>query len=140
MIALSFGSSGSSWLVRRYRNLRWRYSERMKRVRLAYRYATDRLTEDDAYDMSRAAMRVSGRYPLAEFNVSDTLERAREKYGDEPALEELVRDACDRVWNKWDGDSGETAGAAEDWALDLVRSYAAHRGITLVDQYELEEH
>lgn len=138
MVAITFRSSGSSWLARRYRNLRWRYSERMKRVRLAYRYATDRLTEDDAYDMSRAAMRVSGCYPLAEFNVSDTLERAREQYGDDPALEDLVRDACDRVWNKWCGDSGETAGAAEDWALDLVRSYAADRGIKLVDTYAFD--
>jgi hypothetical protein len=139
MIATSFASSGPSWLMRRYLNLRWRYAERMKRIRLAYHYATNKLTEDDAYDLSRACMRVHGVYPLVEFCVEDTLNRAREKYGDVPELEELVRDACGRVWNKWSGDYGDTSGAAEDWAMDLVRDYARDRGITLVDQYQIDK-
>jgi hypothetical protein len=138
MISLSFGSSGSSWLARRYWRLRWEWSERFKRWRLAYRFASRQLTEDEAFDLSRAAMSVHGCYPLAELSVESTLERAREQYGDNPALEQLVRDACARVWSKWSGDCGDTSGAAEDWAMNLVRDYADSRGIELIDQYELE--
>jgi hypothetical protein len=137
MIALSFGSSGSSWLARRYWRLRWEWSERFKRWRLAYRFASRQLTEDEAFDISRAAMSVHGCYPLAELSVESTLERVRERYGDDPAFEDLVRDACARVWNKWPG-SCETTETAEDWAMDLVVEYADSRGIELVDQYELE--
>lgn len=52
----------------------------------------------------------------------------------ETALAFAREDACERVAQKWDS-TGDTPDAAEEWALDIVRDYAAARGIALIETH-----
>lgn len=108
----------------------WRVQRTASRVVRAWRYATDRMSEDDAQRITSDCRYLAGWHPLELLSVRSLLEVLAEKYEDHPELERLARDACDRVGDKWNG-SGDDASAAEDWASDLVAQYASQDGIVL---------
>lgn len=112
-----------------------------RRWRNAYRYARGRLDSDQAAQVIYDCRAVAGSYPLVTFSVEDVLDHAQDEYGEHPALPALAAWAADRVWQKWSGDDGETAGAAIDWAVRLVGDYAAEEGIELQRQpgYEIDD-
>lgn len=115
----------------------WKLRQRAKRMRRALRYLTGRLTADEAQTIIVECQDVAGWYALELLCVDDVLNQARERWGEDPVLAELVADACSRVNAKWTG-TGESVGAAEDWAFQLVQSYAAERGIDLVDSWDMD--
>lgn len=125
-------------ISRRLRIARWEASEAVKRVGRAVRYATNRVTEDDAQQIIYECQPASGWFPLETLSVESVLTAAEERWGDNPALLPLAEQACRRVWNKWCTD-GYGADAAETWALDLIEEYAEHDGVTLVDSWALPE-
>ena len=110
---------------------RWRLRHHWRRWLLAVAFARDNLTRDQALDLLYHAEEAAGVWPLATFDAEGVLQTARERWGDNPALERLAHDAASRVASKWSGDDGHLAGAAEDWALDLLAEFAAQEGIEL---------
>ena len=120
----------------RYRLARWELRTRVRRLRNAAAYASGRLSEDQASQIIHDCQSVAGWWPLATFSTDGVLEQALDLYEDHPALPHLVREACEHVARKWAGDSGEIAGAAEDWALDLIERYARDDGVDLKPREE----
>lgn len=118
-----------------WRRLRWLVQHRLNRLRTGWRYAWETMTENDAHDLVYDCTIFSGRYSLEELDRQSVLEQCRERFGDHPELAQVVTDACERTWSKWDS-SGDLTGAAEDWAMRLVQEYAADRGITLKDSWD----
>jgi len=137
-------SSIADWIYRpswptRVR-LAWRWSRvgrRAAQFGRGWRYATSRLTRDDALEMLWDSEQVAGLFSLESFDQESVLESATERCGEHAALPDLVARACRRVASKWNSD-GETRGAAEDWALDLVAEYAAADGIELKDSWDFD--
>jgi hypothetical protein len=81
--------------------------------------------DNDQKHRLRYALHISlESYPLASFCAADVEELALEEFAPSEALKQACSDAAAHVWNKWGGD-GEMAGAAEDWAVSIVRERAA---------------
>ena len=119
-------------LISKIRILHWRLHGMIHRYRLAIAYARDRIDPRQANDIIFDCQAVAGWFPLEEFSVDSCLETALDcHWQPHPELENLVRSACAHVAGKWESD-GHAAGAAEDWALDLVAEFAQARGIDLV--------
>lgn len=115
-------------------NLRWRINAHIRRFRRAWHYAMNTLTEDDASTMRYECTLIEGLYPLECFTRDGVMEACRDRFGDDPALVPLVEAACCRVHSKWSG-SGDAAGTAEDWAMDLIQEYARQDRIALTDSW-----
>ena len=116
-----------SWV----RDRRYRLSFRFAQWWRAWRYATDRLSSDDAQRLMLDCRYPAGWHPLLVLTVEDTLEQAREDLADHPDLPRLIADGCARVGDKWDSYNDELW-EARRWAIDLAKGYAADEGITLV--------
>lgn len=108
----------------------YRAGYRLARWRRAWRYATGRLSADDAQRLILDCRYPAGWHPLLVLTVEDTLEQAREELADHPALPRLLADGCARVGDKWESYNDELW-EAQRWAIGLAREYAADEGITL---------
>lgn len=122
-----------SWLDRHRWNWRWR----LKHWRRAWRYAMNRSTYNDGWDLFHDAEHITGYYALEGLSREDVLNTARERYGDVTGMEELAQRACERVASNWDS-TGDMTGAAEDWAFDLIAQYAVADGVNLTDSWSTE--
>lgn len=101
----------------------WRVRSNMERAATAFRYATGRATPTDGMRLLCDGERLAGHYALVSISVEALQEDVADLYEPHPALERLCEQAVECVAHKWN-DSGDTAAAAFDWAMDLVRDYA----------------
>lgn len=114
---------------------RYRLTGRFERLGRAWRYFNGSMTVDDAQRIMREGYDIAGSYPLETLDVSNLLDRAQDKWGDNPALPELCARAAERVYGKWES-IGDVESGAIDFAMkELIPDYAARAGVTLVDQY-----
>lgn len=104
---------------------RWR-----QRLALAMRFASGRLSPEDAARIRWQCQDIEGFYPLESIDAESTADAFADTYGDHPALLELARQATARVGRKWCS-TGDVASTAQDWAFDLMREYAELDGTTL---------
>ncbi len=121
------------------RDRRHRFRTRLAQSRRAWRYATNRLSADEAQRIMLDCRDPAGWHPLLVLTVEDTLEQAREDLADHPDLPRLIADGCARVGDKWESYNDELW-EARRWAIDLAKGYADDEGITLVpleDEREL---
>ncbi len=109
---------------------RYRFQAGIAQWRRAWRYATDRLSADDAQRMMLDCRYPAGWHPLMVLTVEDTLEQAREDLADHPELPRLVEDGCARVADKWESYNDELA-MARRWAIDMAYDAAIAQGIRL---------
>jgi hypothetical protein len=116
-----------AWL----RNRRHRAGYRLAQWRRAWRYATDRLSADDAQRLILDCRDPAGWHPLLVLTVEDTLEQALEDLADHPELPRLVAAGCARVGVKWESNDDQLW-EARRWAIDLAKGYAADEGIALI--------
>jgi len=115
---------------------RMRLHIRARRVACGFRYAIGRNTTTDGYNLFHEGETLIGYYALEGLSENSVLEAAQERFGDVPELASLVSAACERVASKWSS-TGDTQGAAEDWAFEKIMEYAESRGITLTDSWSL---
>lgn len=119
-----------------FRHLFWRvrYDTRkaLRRHARAFRYAIGRTSHDDALNLLYDAEALSNHYALCSISAESLQEDALDLFEPFPGLERYCEEAVSRVASKWE-DGGETTGAALDWALSLVREYAAADGVALVE-------
>ena len=108
-----------------------RLRTRLAQWRRAWRYATNRLSADEAQRITLDCRDPAGWHPLLVLTVVDTLEQARENLADHPDLPRLIADGCARVGDKWESYNDELW-EARRWAIDLAKGYADDEGITLV--------
>lgn len=111
---------------------RWRlqWQTRFRRVLRALRYATGRLSVEDAQLIVCDCERTAGWFPLLTLTVDDTLEQALEEYAEHPDLRRLVEEACSHVGGRWQSFNDDLH-EARCWAMDKVREYAVAEGIEL---------
>jgi len=117
----------------------YRFRTRLAQWRRAWRYATNRLSADEAQRIMLDCRDPAGWHPLLVLTVEDTLEQAREDLADHPDLPRLIADGCARVGDKWESYNDELW-EARRWAINLAKGYADDEGITLVpleDEREL---
>jgi hypothetical protein len=113
------------------RNRRYRTGYRLAQWKRAWRYATDRLSSEDAQWIMLDCRFPAGWHPLLVLSVEDTLEQAREHIADHSELPRLIADGCERVGDKWES-YNDDLWEARRWAIDLAKEYAAAEGIALV--------
>lgn len=116
-----------------WRNFCWRQRERYRRLRRAWRYASGRLTADDAQTMMLECEDSAGWHPLIVLTVEDTLEDALELYADHPQLAQLIAEGCARVAHKWE-DHSDILSEARRWALNIAGDYAIEDGVVLIQR------
>jgi hypothetical protein len=116
----------------------WQAREVRRRYATAWRYAHNRITVGDGWDMLHAAENRVGAYALEYLDESSVLESAYDRYGPNPEIDVLVTRACQRVAHKWNS-TGDLQGAAEDWAFKFIATYAADDGIVLEDSWSLDD-
>lgn len=109
---------------------RWRLTATIARIGLAWRLATNRLTEFDGSDLIERGSEVSGRFALEEISTDDIHELAIDLYGDHPRLRALCHEAARHVSRKHESND-ELLGSLQDRALEKVRDYADADGIEL---------
>lgn len=131
-MTMTFRLPSIGYAHNRLAGLRWRVRDTAQRYARAWRYATRRSTREDGLRMIYDAEHAAGNYSLESISLMDVIKRAKEKWGDVPGLEDWAGDATARVGKKWES-GGETVYAAEDWALDLIKEYAADDGVTLTE-------
>jgi hypothetical protein len=125
-------------LVAWVRNRRYRAGYRLAQWRRAWRYATDRLSPEDARWIMLDCRLPAGWHPLLILSVEDTIEQAREDIADHLELPRLIADGCARVGDKWES-YNDDLWEARRWVIDLAKSYAADEGIALTlldDEHE----
>lgn len=110
----------------------WRVRWGAERAARGFRYAIGRATPTDGMRLLCEAERLCGHYALCSISAESVLNDMLDQYEPHPALARLCEQAAARVANKW-SDSGDTSAAAIDWAMNLVREYAAEDGVALVD-------
>lgn len=108
----------------------WR--NRLQRLARAWRYAIGGMTTADAHAFVFEAQPVAGYAILETLDVESVAEFAEELFGAHDGLQGWASDAVARVGYKWGG-TGDIQSAASDWAIDLIREYAAQDGVTLVE-------
>jgi len=116
----------------------YRFRTRLAQWRRAWRYATNRLSADEAQRIMLDCRDPAGWHPLLVLTVEDALEQAREDLSDHPDLLRLIADGCARVGDKWESYNDELW-EARRWAIDLAKGYADDEGITLVPIEEERE-
>ena len=121
----------------RFNHAKWRLRHRLARYRRAWRYAINRMSEDDADEMRYDCQLVAGFYPLSALTYEDALRECEERFGPSPELSAAVRIACERVHSKWP-DYGENSDAARDWVMDLVLEQERRGDLTLADSWDDE--
>jgi len=104
-----------------------------KRWGRAWRYATGRMTTNDAWDLFLEVEDYTGYHSLKGIREENVTSAVIDHYGEIllpvlPELTKLVRQACRQAVITCRG-NGETTGQAEDWACDIVVGYLAKRGI-----------
>lgn len=111
---------------------RWRlaWQARIYRVLRAVRYASGRLSADDAQTIVCDCEPVAGWFPLLTLTADATLDQALEEYAEHPELRRLVREACSYVGHRWES-YGDELQEARSWAMEKVREYAALEHIEL---------
>ncbi|MBX9776287.1 MAG: hypothetical protein K2Y71_18060 [Xanthobacteraceae bacterium] len=109
----------------------YRFRTRLAQWRRAWRYATNRLSADEAQRIMLDCRDPAGWHPLLVLSVEDTLEQAREDLADHPDLSRLIADGCARVGDKWESYNDELW-EARRWAIGLAKDYAADEGIRFV--------
>lgn len=111
---------------------RWRlwWRARARRLILAARYASGRLSVDDAQAIVCDCEPIAGWFPLLTLTVDDTIELALEEFAEHPELRNLAEEACTHVRRKWEAGS-DYLHEAQCWALEKLREYAAIEGIDL---------
>lgn len=109
---------------------RWRFAATIARIGLAWRLATNRLTEFDGSDLMERGSEVSGRFALEEISADDIYELAVDLYGDHPRLRALCHEAARHVARKHETND-QLLGSLQDRALEKVRDYADADGIEL---------
>lgn len=119
------------------RDLKWRVLHRKRRLAMAWRYGWETMTEPEANEMAYDCALVAGIYPLESLDRNSVMEQCIDRFGETPEMAELVADACERVFSKWNS-TGDSASAAEEWAIDKVVEYAEERSITLADSWNDE--
>jgi hypothetical protein len=111
--------------------LYWRLRDTTRRCSRALAYARGRINGNQANDIIFDCQAAAGWYPLETLSVDSCLQTALGvHWQNHPELESLIHYACARVASKWES-NGYAAGAAEDWALDLIGEFAEARGIRL---------
>ena len=120
-------AAAASWT----RRLKYRWDVTFNRWIRAWRYATGRLSVDEAQRLMLDCRYPAGWHPLLVLTVEDTLEQARTEIADHPDLPRLVADGCARVGDKWEPYAGELL-EARCWAINLAKDYAADEGIMFV--------
>ena len=113
----------------RWWKVKWRVQHHARRIQLAARYLTGRLTKNDAQDLFLQMQDVAGWYSVATLCEEDALESAVNNYVDTPDLRDTISAACYYVNAKFDY-SETTANARQD-ALDLLEEQAESLGLTL---------
>ena len=124
-------------LFRRWQTSHLRYAIRLRFQDACRAWALFRgtLTEHQARGLLYELEGIAGSYGLERLDESCVLDLAHDLWGEDiAALPEMVHNACERVAQKWDS-TGDTPDAAEEWALDIVRDYAAARGIALIETH-----
>jgi hypothetical protein len=109
----------------------YRLNLKLKRLRRALSYAFGTLSVEGAQDLLLECTHLAGWHPLLIITVDDTLELARQKYGNNPNLPALIESACARVAHLWD-DYNETLSGAQSWTLEVAADIARQNGISLV--------
>lgn len=118
-------------LERIARDQRWIWERRLRRARVALAFLTGRVSEDYGRDLLRAGCEALESWSLVSLDADGVLRAAEDRWGPHPELPRLCAIAAHHVARKW-SDDGETRGAAEDWALRIVREDAEMAGIRLV--------
>jgi len=109
----------------------YRLRTRLAQWQRAWRYATNRLSADEAQRIMLDCRDPAGWHPLLVLTVEDTLEQAREDLADHPDLPRLIADGCARVGDKWES-YNDDLWEARRWAIGLAEDYAADEGIRFV--------
>jgi hypothetical protein len=120
-------AAAASWIYRH----RYHCGITLSRWKRAWRYASGRLSADDAQRLLLDCRYPAGWHPLLVLTVEDTLEQARQEIADHPDLARLVADGCARVGDKWEPYYVELL-EARCWAINLAKNYAVDEGITFV--------
>jgi hypothetical protein len=119
-------------VAKRLRNraaaLAWLVRHTLQRYGRAYRYARGCMSPDDADEIRYECQEVGGFWPLETLTVDGMMETVIDRFGDSEEVRLLVADACARVGSKWDSD-GHLRGAAQDWAMDLIKERAEELGL-----------
>lgn len=110
----------------------FRWTNRLQRWGRAWRYATGTWSRDDAGWIILDAQPVAGYTILETLDTDSVIEWAEELFGSHPRMAEWAASAVARVGYKWSG-TGDIQSAASDWAIDLIRQYAADDGVTLAE-------
>lgn len=112
--------------------VRWRlqWQARVRRVLRAVRYASGRLSANDAQSIVCDCEPVAGWFPLLTLTADETLDQALEEYAEHPELRRLVREACSYVGGRWESYDDQLY-EARCWAMEKVREYAVFEGVEL---------
>lgn len=109
----------------------YRFRTRLAQWQRAWRYATDRLSADDAQRLILDCRYPAGWHSLMVLTVEDTLEKALEDLAEHPELPRLIAAGCARVGVKWESNDDQLW-EARRWAIGLAKDYAADEGIALI--------
>lgn len=85
------------WRGQLYWAARWK----LERYRRALAYARDRFDADTASRIIMECEDAAGCWPIETLDLAGAMEWALEKYEPHPELEDLAREACGRVAEKW---------------------------------------
>ena len=109
----------------------YHFRTRLAQWQRAWRYATNRLSADEAQRIMLDCRDPAGWHPLLVLTVEDTLEQAREDLADHPDLPRLIADGCARVGDKWES-YNDDLWEGRRRAIGLAKDYAADEGIRFV--------
>ena len=116
-------------LARRLFTFRWQLRFRCQRLRRAFCYAADRLSQQDAELIVLDCEHAARSYPLASLSPDSVLHMAVERYGDQArVLTDYLPGACASVASKWDS-PGDDRWHARNWALEIALDAAGQDGI-----------
>jgi hypothetical protein len=122
-------------LVRRSFSIRrFRYQERLSRLRRGLAYAFGMKLPEDAMHAIRVQMnQILSDYPLMTLGTEDVLEESRSRFGEEYTrkLVPYFDASCQRIARQWESDDFDLA---IDWALEDALAYAAADGIELTNR------
>lgn len=94
-------------------------TSRLTRLRTAYRYATNTLTDDDAQNLILECEPIAGWFSLVTLDVQDAINRAKDNYPDRPGLISNMHAICSQYARDWD-DGCCTIHDALEKAVDLA--------------------
>jgi hypothetical protein len=121
----------SNAVARRLDLWSYRAKDHARRLRRAWGYFANRLSEDDARTIMNDCERPAGWHPLLILSVESTLAQAHETFADHPDLPRLIAEGCAHVGYKWESYNDDLH-HARGWAIEKAQEYAANEGTTLV--------